>query len=137
MRLIGTRAKKLGPTRRRSIEDRSQACTALSDSAGTQEDLWRDRYDESVSSGEAKEAQALGLVNEVVPKNAFYDRATVIAEQLAAKPQLFLRYTTLALRQRLLQRLNEATQLGWHSKASPQPTSPTNSRTSRRHNRVL
>jgi enoyl-CoA hydratase/carnithine racemase len=61
---------------------------------------------------EAKEAQALGLVNEVVPKKAVYDRAFAIAEQLAEKPQLFLRYTTLALRQRLLQRLNEGTQLG-------------------------
>jgi enoyl-CoA hydratase/carnithine racemase len=61
---------------------------------------------------EAKEAQALGLVNEVVPKGAVYDRAFAIAEQVAEKPQLFLRYTTLALRQRLLQRLNEGTQLG-------------------------
>ena len=61
---------------------------------------------------QAKEAQTLGLVNEVVPKTAVYDRARAIAEQLAAKPQLFLRYTTLALRQRLLQRLNEGTQLG-------------------------
>src|SRR5207244_12737620 len=61
---------------------------------------------------EAKEAQALGLVNEVVPKCAVYDRALVIAEQLAEKPQLFLRYTMLALRQRLLRRLNEGTQLG-------------------------
>jgi enoyl-CoA hydratase/carnithine racemase len=52
------------------------------------------------------------LINEVVPKRAVYDRALAIAEQLAAKPQLFLRYTTLALRQRLLQRLNEGTQLG-------------------------
>jgi len=61
---------------------------------------------------EAKEAQALGLVNEVVPKGAVYDRAFAIAEQLAEKPQLLLRYTTLALRQRLLRRLNEGTQLG-------------------------
>ncbi len=61
---------------------------------------------------EAKEAQTLGLVNEVVPKGAVYDRAFAIAEQLAKKPQLFLRYTTLALRQRLLLRLNEGTQLG-------------------------
>src|SRR5438132_8313803 len=40
------------------------------------------------------------------------DRAFAIAEQLAEKLQLFLRYTTLALRQRLLQRLNEGPQLG-------------------------
>jgi len=31
---------------------------------------------------------------------------------IAEKPQLLLRYTTLALRQRLLRRLNEGTQLG-------------------------
>jgi enoyl-CoA hydratase/carnithine racemase len=61
---------------------------------------------------EAQEAKELGLVNEVVPKSEVYDRAFAIAEQLAAKPQLFLRYTTVALRQRLLQRLNEGTQLG-------------------------
>jgi enoyl-CoA hydratase/carnithine racemase len=61
---------------------------------------------------DATEAQRLGLVNEVVPKSAVYDRARVIAEELAKKPQLFLRYTTLALRQRLLQRLNDGTQLG-------------------------
>jgi enoyl-CoA hydratase/carnithine racemase len=61
---------------------------------------------------EAKEAHALGLINEVVPKAAVCDRAHAIAEELATRPQLFLRYTTLALRQRLLQRLNEGTQLG-------------------------
>ena len=55
---------------------------------------------------------ALGLVNEIVPKSEVYDRALEIAEQLAGKPQLFLRYTTLALRQRLLQRLNGGTKLG-------------------------
>jgi enoyl-CoA hydratase/carnithine racemase len=60
----------------------------------------------------AQEALTLGLVNEVVPKSAVYDRAVEIAEGLAAKPQLFLRYTTLALRQRLLRRLNDGTQLG-------------------------
>ncbi len=61
---------------------------------------------------DATEAHMLGLVNEVVPKKAVYDRARVIAEELARRPQLFLRYTTLALRQRLLKRLNEGTQLG-------------------------
>jgi enoyl-CoA hydratase/carnithine racemase len=61
---------------------------------------------------DATQAKQLGLVNEVVPKAAVYHRALELAEQLAAKPQLLLRYTTLALRQRLLQRLNEGTQLG-------------------------
>ena len=41
-----------------------------------------------------------------------HNRALEIAEQLTTKPHLFLRYTTLALRQRLLQRLNNGTQLG-------------------------
>jgi enoyl-CoA hydratase/carnithine racemase len=61
---------------------------------------------------DAHEAKELGLVNEVMPKPAVHDRALEIAERLADKPQLLLRYTTLALRQRLLQRLNEGTQLG-------------------------
>lgn len=61
---------------------------------------------------DAHQALTLGLVNEVVPKSEVYDRALAIAEQLAAKPRLLLRYTTLALRQRLAQRLNEGTQLG-------------------------
>jgi hypothetical protein len=34
------------------------------------------------------------------------------AEKLATRPQLFLRYTTIALRQRLLARVNEGTALG-------------------------
>jgi hypothetical protein len=38
--------------------------------------------------------------------------ASESALELAAKPQLFLRYTTSALRQRLLRTLNEGTQLG-------------------------
>jgi enoyl-CoA hydratase/carnithine racemase len=61
---------------------------------------------------DAQQALTLGLINEVVPKTAVYDRAFQIAEQLAERPRLFLRYTTLALRQRLLKRLSEGTQLG-------------------------
>jgi enoyl-CoA hydratase/carnithine racemase len=61
---------------------------------------------------DARQAKDLGLVNEVLPKSKVYDRALAIADQLAAKPQLLLRYTTLALRQRLLQRLRDGTQLG-------------------------
>ena len=61
---------------------------------------------------DASQAHELGLVNEVVPKREVYDRALQLAEQLAGKPQLFLRYTTLALRQRLLRRINAGTQLG-------------------------
>jgi enoyl-CoA hydratase/carnithine racemase len=58
------------------------------------------------------EAERLGLVNEVVPKDTVYARALELAEQLATRPQLFLRYTTIALRQRLLARLTDGTRLG-------------------------
>ncbi|MHB8661110.1 MAG: enoyl-CoA hydratase/isomerase family protein [Acidimicrobiales bacterium] len=60
----------------------------------------------------ARDAERLGLVNEVLAKDKVYPRAVELAEQLAARPQLFLRYTTIALRQRLLARLNEGTTLG-------------------------
>ena len=60
----------------------------------------------------AIDAERLGLVNEIVAKDKVYPRAMELAEQLATRPQLFLRYTTVALRQRLLARLNEGTALG-------------------------
>jgi enoyl-CoA hydratase/carnithine racemase len=60
----------------------------------------------------ASDAERLGLVNEVVAKDKVYPRALELAEELATRPQLFLRYTTIALRQRLLTRLNEGTALG-------------------------
>ena len=60
----------------------------------------------------AADAERLGLVSEIVAKDKVYARAIEHAEQLAARPQLFLRYTTIALRQRLLARLNEGTALG-------------------------
>ena len=58
------------------------------------------------------EAERLGLVNEVVSKDKVYARALELAEQLATRPQLYLRYTTIALRQRLLARLTDGTRLG-------------------------
>jgi enoyl-CoA hydratase/carnithine racemase len=60
----------------------------------------------------AHQAYELGLVNEVLPKADVYARALAIAEQLVVKPQLLLRYTTIVLRQRLLRRMNEGTQVG-------------------------
>ena len=60
----------------------------------------------------AEDGERLGLVNEVVAKENVYPRALELAEQLASRPQLFLRYTTIALRQRLLARLREGTTLG-------------------------
>ena len=52
------------------------------------------------------------MVSEVVARDKVYPRAIELAEQLATRPQLLLRYTTLALRQRLVARLNEGTALG-------------------------
>jgi enoyl-CoA hydratase/carnithine racemase len=60
----------------------------------------------------AQDAERLGLVNEIVPRDKVLARALEFAEMLATRPQLFLRYTTVALRQRLLARLNEGTTLG-------------------------
>ena len=60
----------------------------------------------------AEDAEHLGLVNEIVATDKVYARALELAETLATRPQLFLRYTTIALRQRLLTRLNEGTALG-------------------------
>ena len=60
----------------------------------------------------AHQAERLGMVSEVVAKDRVYTRAMELAEQVATRPQLFLRYTTVALRQRLLARLTEGTALG-------------------------
>lgn len=61
---------------------------------------------------DATTAERLGMVNEVVPADQVMTRATELAEQLAVKPQLLLRYTPLALRQRLARRMNDGTTLG-------------------------
>jgi enoyl-CoA hydratase/carnithine racemase len=55
----------------------------------------------------ATEAQALGLVNEVLPKDKLADRAWELAEQLAQKPLLTLRYTRVLLNFRLKRMLQE------------------------------
>jgi enoyl-CoA hydratase/carnithine racemase len=60
----------------------------------------------------AVEALRLGMINEVVAPDQVLARAGEIAETLAAKPQLLLRYTPLALRQRLADRINSGTMLG-------------------------
>lgn len=59
----------------------------------------------------ADEALRLGMVNGVVPLENVLTRAQDLAEELATKPQLLLRYTPLALRQRLARRMNEGTTL--------------------------
>ena len=61
---------------------------------------------------DATTAERLGMVNEVVPPDQVVSRALELAEQLAAKPQLLLRYTPLALRQRLARRMADGTKLG-------------------------
>lgn len=58
------------------------------------------------------DAERFGLVNEVVPKATVCSRAMELAEQLAMRPQLFLRYTPIALRQTLLARMRDGTALG-------------------------
>lgn len=60
----------------------------------------------------AEEALRLGMVNEVVPHGQVMPRALELAEQLATLPQLTLRLTSLLLRQRISQRLNEGSTLG-------------------------
>ena len=49
----------------------------------------------------AQEALKLGLVNEVLPRDNLLPRAWELAEQLAQKPLLTLRYTRVVLTQRL------------------------------------
>jgi len=61
---------------------------------------------------DAATAERLGMVNEVVPAAEVAGRAAAIAEGLASKPQLLLRYTPMALRQRLARRMNDGTTLG-------------------------
>jgi enoyl-CoA hydratase/carnithine racemase len=54
---------------------------------------------------DATEAQRLGVVAEVVPKDLVLERARAIARELAQKPRLTLRYARLALTQDLKRRL--------------------------------
>jgi enoyl-CoA hydratase/carnithine racemase len=61
---------------------------------------------------DAGTAERLGMVNEVVAPDEVLPRARELAEQLAAKPQLLLRYTPLALRQRLARRMIDGATLG-------------------------
>lgn len=60
----------------------------------------------------AEQAERWGAVAEVLPLDEVLPRAGVLAEHLAAKPQLLTRYLAVTLRQRVSRRMAEATQLG-------------------------
>lgn len=61
----------------------------------------------------ASEAQDLGLVNEVLPREKLMARAWELAEQLAAKPDLVLRYTRLLLTQTLRRHVHDLVGYGF------------------------
>jgi len=55
----------------------------------------------------AEEAKALGLVAEVLPQGQVLERAWVLAEELAKRPTLLLRYTRLMFTELLRRRMQE------------------------------
>ena len=60
----------------------------------------------------AGQAERWGAVAEVLPLERVLPRARELAEGLAARPQLLIRYLAVTVRQRLSRRMAEATQLG-------------------------
>ncbi|MBD2771561.1 enoyl-CoA hydratase/isomerase family protein [Iningainema tapete] len=55
----------------------------------------------------AQQALELGVVNEVLPQDQLMERARELARQLAKQPTLTLRYTRVALTQRIKRLVNE------------------------------
>jgi enoyl-CoA hydratase/carnithine racemase len=55
----------------------------------------------------AREAQQLGLVNEVLPRQELLPRAWALAEQLAQRPRLVLRYSRVLLTQQLKRQMHD------------------------------
>jgi enoyl-CoA hydratase/carnithine racemase len=55
----------------------------------------------------ARQAQELGLVNEVLSRQELLPRAWALAEQLAQRPQLVLRYSRVLLTQQLKRQMHD------------------------------
>ena len=55
----------------------------------------------------AREAQAMGLVNEVLPRDQLLERAWTLARELAQKPRLVLRYSRVLLVQQIKRQMQE------------------------------
>jgi enoyl-CoA hydratase/carnithine racemase len=56
---------------------------------------------------DARQAQQLGLVHEIVPPDQLLTRARVLAEELAARPPMVRRYTRILLTHELKRRMGE------------------------------
>lgn len=55
----------------------------------------------------ARQAQEMGLVNEVLPRTGVLPRAWALAEQLAQQPRLVLRYSGVLLTQQLKRQMHD------------------------------
>lgn len=55
----------------------------------------------------ARQAQELGLVNEVLARQELLPRAWTLAEQLAQRPRLVLRYSWVLLTQQLKRQMHD------------------------------
>lgn len=60
----------------------------------------------------AQDAQTWGVVAEVLPPAQVLPRAQALGEQLAAKSQMYTRFTSVTIRQRLSRRVAEGLKLG-------------------------
>ena len=60
----------------------------------------------------AEEAKAWGVVAEILPLDQVLARAHALAEELAAKPEMYTRFISVTMRQRLSRRVHEGVKLG-------------------------
>jgi enoyl-CoA hydratase/carnithine racemase len=77
----------------------------------------------------AREAQGLGLVNEVLPRETLLERAWVLAAQLARQPTLMLRYSRVVFTEYLKRQMQELLGYGLALEGMalmerPQPSEP-------------